>query len=238
MFIPEEWSYEPYTSDSSDMYYHSDSSESQENKWHNHGYQLYKPSDNPLFKPYNNQAYKSPKKNYSFSTYRDFKKNYLSQKGVSERQSRSRVRENRIVDSKPKQKIGNFSASEKESAVPSSKKPMLSKDAVYDLLSKSRAQEMKVAEFQNKNHEFKAQNNCDDKIEDLEHEVNEWEYKMNDSENEIDSKKPKTNGCEHKRDDRKIKKSGPNVAENYGNTQSQHLQQYEKPSHRNFYRCE
>ena len=134
------------------MYYHSDSSEGQGNKsWRNHGYELYKPSESQKKIPHSNESHKNPKRNYSFSTYRDFKKNYLSQKAAAERPSRSRVRESRSAGSKPKMKDEHyFNSPKKEMAEPARKKPMLSKDDVYDLLNQSRAQEMKVAELQNR----------------------------------------------------------------------------------------
>ena len=154
MFISVNWSYEPYScTDSSELYYHSDSSEGHGNKWRNHGYQLYKPSESPKKMPPNIEDSKKLKKNYSFLTYRDFKKNYLSQKAAAERPSRSRFRESRSAGLKPKNmktKDSHYHDSpKKDLSEPERKKPMLSKDAVYDLLSQSRAQEMKVAEFQN-----------------------------------------------------------------------------------------
>ena len=153
MFIPADWSYEPYScTDSSELYYHSDSSEGHGSKWRYHGYQLYKPSESPKKLPPSIEPHKKQKKNYSFSTYRDFKKNYLSQKAAAaERQSRSRVRESRLVGWKPKMQDSHFHSSpKKETVEPARKKPMLSKDDVNDLLSQSRAQEMKVAEYQNR----------------------------------------------------------------------------------------
>ena len=151
IFIPANWSYEPYScTDSSELYYHSDSSEGHGNKWRYHGYQLYQPSESPKKLPPNIEPHKKQKKNYSFSTYRDFKKNYLSQKASAERPSRSKVRESRSAGSKPKTQDSYFHNSpKKETLEPARKKPLLSKDDVYDLLSQSRAQEMKVAEFQN-----------------------------------------------------------------------------------------
>ena len=140
-----EWSYEPYSgSDSSDLYYHSDSSESQGNKWHYHGYQLYKPKEN-----YKAITYKYPVKNHSFSTVQEFEKNCVSCNSSVDHKSRHNRKESGNSNAKVKfrddYKLKSDSGNDRFE--PIKKKPMISKDDVYDLLSKSRAQENKVAEL-------------------------------------------------------------------------------------------
>ena len=136
------------------MYNHSDSSEGHGNKWRNHGYQLYKQKDtNKNVSHPDDKLYKLPEKNHSFTTFTDLDKNYFCQKEANSHSVRSHVKEGRNADSKSefKHDLNSKFCFERDSYEPARKKPLISKDDVYDLLSKSRAQEEKVAELQSRN---------------------------------------------------------------------------------------
>lgn len=136
------------------MYNHSDSSEGHGNKWRNHGYQLYKQKDKHKNISHPDDAlYMLPEKNHSFTTFTDLDKNYFCQKEAYSHSIRSHVTDGKNADSKSEFRDDHNSkfCFERDSYEPARKKPLISKDDVYDLLSKSKAQEEKVAELLSRN---------------------------------------------------------------------------------------
>ena len=156
-FSQTDWSYEAYSSDSSDLCYHSDSSEGLGNKWRNYGYQLYKSQNKNKKSNRDNVNFKFSGKNHTFSTVQDYEKRCFSCNSADDHKNRSTVEhKNRSTvkeKGKPNAKV-KFSdewsddfPSKNDKHEPVKKKAMLSKDDIYNLLSKSRAQENKVAEL-------------------------------------------------------------------------------------------